>query len=82
MDSNSTKALFKESTVTKLLQEHFGNPKTKLNAEGSALVTEYLGLFVKEIISRAERQAKTEGDSQVEGSHLEKVIPQILLDFS
>lgn len=53
-----------------------------MNAEGAALVTEYLGLFVQETIKRAAQQAKTEGAAQVEGSHLEKVIPQILLDFS
>lgn len=82
MNNILSRPIFKEATVAKILQEHFSNQKTKLNAESSALVAEYLGLFVQETLNRAVQQAKTEGSSEVEGGHLEKVVPQILLDFS
>ena len=37
-----------------------------------------MNALFSEAIKRAVQQAKTEGAAQVEGSHLEKVIPQIV----
>ena len=82
MENKVYKPVFKEATINKILQEHFSNPKTKLNTEGSALVTDYLSLLVKETLRGSVQQAKTEGSIEVEGGHLDKVVPQILLDFS
>ena len=38
--------------------------------------------FVKEATARACEAARVEGDRAVDGTHLERVLPQLLLDFA
>nr|XP_033777151.1 centromere protein X-like [Geotrypetes seraphini] len=44
-------------------------------------MTEMLKVFVQEAAARAARQAQSEDVPTVDLEHLEKVLPQLLLDF-
>ncbi|PIK56024.1 putative centromere protein X [Apostichopus japonicus] len=68
-------------TVMKLLQRHFQDPKIKVTNEAVALTTELLRIFVQEAALRSAEQAKDESSVVVEQKHLEKILPQLLLDF-
>ncbi|XP_075928492.1 centromere protein X isoform X2 [Petromyzon marinus] len=70
-----------QATVGKLLAMHFKDEKTKVNADALKLMTSLLRLFVTEAAMRAGRQAESEAVDVVDVAHLEKVLPQLLLDF-
>ncbi|XP_046856515.1 centromere protein X-like [Xenia sp. Carnegie-2017] len=72
---------FKIETINKLLHEHFKDKKTKLTEDALKLMAEFLRVFVAEGAARAGHQAKTESAATVEIEHLEKILPQLLLDF-
>ncbi|KAK2409287.1 FANCM-MHF complex subunit Mhf2 [Trifolium repens] len=57
------------------------NRTTSANASALKLTCELLRLFVTEAIQRAAAIAETEGDDQIEATHLESILPQLLLDF-
>ena len=38
--------------------------------------------FLKEVVHRAAAAAEEDGDSSVTGVHLERILPQLLLDFT
>ncbi|CAI5465450.1 unnamed protein product [Closterium sp. Yama58-4] len=40
-----------------------------------------LRLFVQEAVGRATEQAEVEGSTEIEGPHLERILPKLLLDF-
>ncbi|XP_062976255.1 centromere protein X [Elgaria multicarinata webbii] len=72
---------FKKETVNKLLQLHFKDDKTRVNGDALLLVAELLKVFVREAAARGVRQAQTEDLTRVDVEHVEKVLPQLLLDF-
>ncbi|XP_044275859.1 centromere protein X isoform X1 [Varanus komodoensis] len=78
---------FKKETVNKLLQFHFKDDKTRVSGDAVLLVAEMLKVFVRVFICLAEtaargaRQAQTEDLTRVDVEHVEKVLPQVLLDF-
>ncbi|PNX75634.1 centromere protein x-like, partial [Trifolium pratense] len=51
------------------------------NASALKLTCELLRVFVTEAIQRSVAIAETEGDGQIEATHLESILPQLLLDF-
>lgn len=51
------------------------------NAKALKLSCELLRLFVTEAVQRAAMIAEAEGATKVEATHLERVLPQLLLDF-
>ncbi|KAI5417146.1 FANCM-MHF complex subunit Mhf2 [Lathyrus oleraceus] len=51
------------------------------NASALKLTCELLRVFITEAIQRAVAIAETEGDGQIEATHLESILPQLLLDF-
>ncbi|CAI8609815.1 unnamed protein product [Vicia faba] len=51
------------------------------NASALKLTCELLRIFVTEAVQRAVAIAETEGDGQIEATHLESILPQLLLDF-
>ncbi|KAI9108736.1 hypothetical protein K1719_020041 [Acacia pycnantha] len=51
------------------------------NANGLKLSSELLRIFVTEAIHRAVAIAEREGTNQIEATHLESILPQLLLDF-
>ncbi|XP_031554179.1 centromere protein X-like [Actinia tenebrosa] len=77
-----SKAAFKPGTINKLLQQSFQDQqKTKVNGDALKLMSEMLRTFVAEAAARAGKQAKAESASTVQTEHLEKILPQLLLDF-
>ncbi|KAK3014842.1 hypothetical protein RJ639_008769 [Escallonia herrerae] len=51
------------------------------NANALKLSCELLRVFVAEAIQRASTIAEAEGVSKIEATHLERILPQLLLDF-
>ena len=43
---------------------------------------EVVRMFVAELVQRAAEGAKEDGEDTVDGTHLERVLPQFLLDFA
>eukprot|EP00243_Klebsormidium_subtile_P001989 TRINITY_DN1376_c0_g5_i1.p2 TRINITY_DN1376_c0_g5~~TRINITY_DN1376_c0_g5_i1.p2 ORF type:complete len:100 (-),score=19.27 TRINITY_DN1376_c0_g5_i1:246-545(-) len=54
---------------------------TTANAHALRLSCELLRLLVAEAVGRAALVAEAEGQTCIEGSHLERILPQLLLDF-
>ncbi|XP_025090641.1 centromere protein X-like isoform X1 [Pomacea canaliculata] len=73
-------ATFKARTVQSVLQLHFKDEKTKVNGDALVLTAELLRVFTSEAAERAAMQAKKEGSKLVTVEHVEKVLPQLLLD--
>ncbi|XP_061364884.1 protein MHF2 homolog [Gastrolobium bilobum] len=57
------------------------NRPTSANANALKLTCELLRVFVSEAVQRAAAIAEAEGVSQIEATHLECILPQLLLDF-
>ncbi|XP_066472906.1 centromere protein X [Tiliqua scincoides] len=72
---------FKKETVNKLLQLHFKDDKTRVSGDALLLMAEMIKVFVREAAVRGVRQAQTEDLTRVDVEHVEKVLPQLLLDF-
>lgn len=72
---------FKTKTLEDLLKASFNDQKTSLSAQATTLINEYLVHFVQELGKRAKEQAAVQGAMTVEIEHLEKILPQLLLDF-
>lgn len=71
---------FKPETVGAVFQRNWSD-KTKASNDALKLSAEYMRCFVLEAAHRAAETAKAEGVTRVEPHHLEKVLPQLLLDF-
>ncbi|XP_069339118.1 centromere protein X isoform X1 [Eulemur rufifrons] len=67
--------------VSKLLHLHFKDAKTKVSGDALQLMVELLKIFVVEAAVRGIRQAQAEDVPLVGVDQLEKVLPQLLLDF-
>ncbi|XP_076891713.1 protein MHF2 homolog [Bidens hawaiensis] len=57
------------------------NRPTSANPNAVRLSCELLRLFVTEAVQRAATIAEAEGGDRIEATHLERVLPQLLLDF-
>ncbi|KAF8369844.1 hypothetical protein HHK36_015689 [Tetracentron sinense] len=57
------------------------NRPTTANANALKLSCELLRVFVTEAVQRAATIAEAEGTSKIEATHLERILPQLLLDF-
>ncbi|XP_027333524.1 protein MHF2 homolog isoform X2 [Abrus precatorius] len=57
------------------------NRPTSANANAVRLTSELLRVFITEAVQRAAAIAEAEGANQIEASHLEIILPQLLLDF-
>jgi centromere protein X len=72
--------------LTRICQENFHHPDTKLGKEARMLLGKYMDTFVREALARAKHEmdqkkgaARTRDFLEVED--LEKLAPQLLLDF-
>ncbi|KAM6050212.1 centromere protein X [Theristicus caerulescens] len=72
---------FRKETVDRLLRLHFRDGRTRVNGDAQLLMAEMLKVFVREAAARAARQAQAEDLEKVDIEHVEKVLPQLLLDF-
>ncbi|TKY55284.1 Centromere protein X [Spatholobus suberectus] len=57
------------------------NRPTSANANALKLTCELFRVFITEAVQRAAAIAEAEGASQIEATHLEIILPQLLLDF-
>ncbi|KAL8111574.1 protein MHF2 homolog [Apium graveolens] len=57
------------------------NRATSANSNALKLSCELLRLFVTEAVQRAAAIAEAEGASKIQATHLERILPQLLLDF-
>ncbi|XP_024409697.1 centromere protein X isoform X2 [Desmodus rotundus] len=71
---------FRKELVSKLLHLHFKDDKTRVSGDALLLTAELLKVFVVAAI-RSVRQAQAEDLACVDVDQLEKVLPQLLLDF-
>ncbi|XP_068833243.1 centromere protein X isoform X2 [Capricornis sumatraensis] len=78
--TDQTPQCTKQELVSKLLHLHFKDKKTKVSGDALQLMAELLKIFVVAAI-RSVRQAQAEGLARVDVEQLEKVLPQLLLDF-
>jgi len=53
----------------------------KVGKDSLALGGELLNVFIIEALNRSAQIAKTEDSHTIEFAHLEKILPQLLLDF-
>ncbi|OMO89303.1 CENP-S complex, centromere protein X [Corchorus olitorius] len=54
---------------------------TFANANALKLSCELLRIFITEAVQRAATIAEAEGGTKIEATHLERILPQLLLDF-
>ena len=73
---------FNERTVDGLVKLKFKIDKTKISNEALKLFTEIIRVHSIELMNRCAEQAKKEGAEVVSNEHLEKILPQFLLDFA
>uniref|UniRef100_A0A672UEV8 Centromere protein X n=1 Tax=Strigops habroptila TaxID=2489341 RepID=A0A672UEV8_STRHB len=78
---SSPALLSAQETVDRLLRLHFRDGRTRVNGDAQLLMAEMLKVFVREAAARAARQAHAEDLEKVDVEHVEKVLPQLLLDF-
>ncbi|XWS47853.1 hypothetical protein CRYUN_Cryun13aG0021000 [Craigia yunnanensis] len=57
------------------------NRPTSANANALKLSCELLRIFITEAVQRASTIAEAEGGTKIEATHLERILPQLLLDF-
>ncbi|KAL4893664.1 CENP-S associating centromere protein X-domain-containing protein [Aspergillus ambiguus] len=73
--------------LTKLLHHHFQNEKTKIAKDANEVVAKYVDVFVREALARAAYERSDGGgglsvaDGFLEVEDLEKMAPQLALDF-
>ena len=75
---------FNANTVLALLDERTKaatGEGLQLTKNAKLMATEFLSAFLSEALSRAAFKAQEEGAEEVDVTHLEKVLPQLLLDF-
>ncbi|XP_008574503.1 PREDICTED: centromere protein X isoform X2 [Galeopterus variegatus] len=72
---------FRKELVGKLLRLHFQDSGTRVSGDALQLMAELLKIFVTEAAVRGARQAQAEDVALVGVDQLEKVLPQLLLDF-
>ncbi|XP_047401752.1 centromere protein X isoform X2 [Sciurus carolinensis] len=70
-----------QELVSRLLHLYFRDGKTKVSGDALQLMGELLRIFVVEAAVRGARQAQAEDVALVDVDQLEKVLPQLLLDF-
>ena len=80
MEGGSNQTL-SEDVVKQFMSQHFTEDKTKLSSEANKLITKLVDLFVRETIQRTLKQCEVETRDELNVDHLEKILPQLLLDF-
>lgn len=59
-----------------------GKKKFPVKDEAVVASAEVLRMFAEELTARAAETALNDGDDTVDGGHLERILPQLLLDFA
>ncbi|OQV18084.1 hypothetical protein BV898_07855 [Hypsibius exemplaris] len=74
-------AKFKAEVLRKCIESGFQDEKTKLTNEAVIALDEGLRFMIMEMLSRSANQALAENSTTVEVSHVEKILPQLMLDI-
>mmetsp|Transcript_36137 Transcript_36137/g.56440 ORF Transcript_36137/g.56440 Transcript_36137/m.56440 type:complete len:80 (-) Transcript_36137:1304-1543(-) len=69
------------SVLEQRFKGHWQEDDTKISKDATKVTAQLLQTFIEEAVARATLAAKDDDHSIVEASHLEKVLPQLLLDF-
>ncbi|KAI9368754.1 CENP-S associating centromere protein X-domain-containing protein [Aspergillus egyptiacus] len=85
-DVISSEPLIPQKLLTRLLHHHFRNEKTKIAKDANAVVAKYIDVYVREAVARAAYERAEGGDGGVgdgflEVEDLEKMGPQLAMDF-
>ena len=70
-----------ESVLKAMLSLSFTDTKTKLQPDAMHLASCLVAAFVREAAARAANVAHDLADDEVRPEHLERILPQLLLDF-
>ncbi|XP_053615024.1 centromere protein X-like [Plodia interpunctella] len=79
--TSHVKSTIKNDIIKELIQGSFQDNKTKLGNDALSLVVEVAKCLVTETCLRASNQALRETCDKVELEHVEKCLPQLMLDF-
>ena len=80
--NNRNHEFLKPELISKLLKHFLPDDKSsRLSNEMIKVFTELIFIFIHQAFLRTIQQASTEGTSQVNVQHLEKILLQLLLDF-
>ena len=65
-------------------EENGDSDSEEMNITDEALIASnaVMNSFLREVVHRAAAAAEEDGDSSVNGVHLERILPQLLLDFT
>ncbi|CAL6366931.1 unnamed protein product [Bathycoccus prasinos] len=65
-------------------EESGDSDSEEMNITDEALIASnaVMNSFLREVVHRAAAAAEEDGDSSVTGVHLERILPQLLLDFT
>ncbi|KAJ9295154.1 hypothetical protein DTO271G3_6324 [Paecilomyces variotii] len=89
-DVDSSEPAIPPKLLTRLLHHHFQNEKTKIAKDANVAVSKYVDIFVREAVARAAYEraegqgaegGRSIGDGFLEVEDLEKMAPQLVLDF-
>ncbi|KAJ5188085.1 Histone-fold [Penicillium cf. griseofulvum] len=89
-DVTSSDPKIPSKLLTRLLHQHFQNEKTKVAKDANNVVAKYVDVFVREAIARAAYEraesdgntgSRSLGDGFLEVEDLEKMSPQLTMDF-
>ncbi|OOQ86924.1 hypothetical protein PEBR_19197 [Penicillium brasilianum] len=89
-DVSSSEPKIPAKLLTRLLHHHFQNEKTKVAKDANTVVAKYVDVFVREAIARAAYEraemegaggGRRAGDGFLEVEDLEKMAPQLTMDF-
>ena len=74
---------FSDGFTSKFFQSKFNDPSIKLSSKdvSTQMCSELMKIFVAEAVARAAKQVSLEDASVCEIEHIEKILPQLLLDF-
>lgn len=80
---SSEEKTFNPETVQTVFKHAWKNENSKANKEAILLSCEFLRLFVVEAINRSseEQQSMDSSSNTIDVEHLERILPQLLLDF-
>ena len=72
-----------DELIISLVQQHFTEKTTKVTTRDvtPSVLAEIMRIFISETATRAAQQAHDDGASVCEVDHVEKILPQLLLDF-
>ncbi|CAM0136300.1 hypothetical protein VKS41_006895 [Umbelopsis sp. WA50703] len=75
---------FKSETINSVFKTQWKETGTKANKDALVLSTELMRIFTVEAVHRAVDEANKDaggGSQTLQVEHLEKVLPQLMLDF-